>query len=474
MSGRVSVALLLMAVMVGVAGGQQNKPATSSTSQSAPLTNADVVRMVRAGISTRTIELEIKSRPNKFDTSPEALIHLQRMRVNASILDAMVMASEQKNGAAASATLAATPAKPLTGEEMIAKALNAIGPHDRLIAIHAVRWTASAIQNAAAQPGVTLKFVEEGVREYPGLEYVGVQEPSGKWEKVVVTPGFAYRDSRAMTIAVPQARAEQYRDEMEFDPVYIAQHMEHFIFTAAGTEDTKSGAVDVLQISADGMTYVWRMDAKSGELLEAKHEVPSGEVTVEYSDYRKVDGLTLPFKRRTVTQDGITVLSVNAYQVNPNLDGAMFLEPSSLSSAAESLKVLASDTIQVSQGLDGWNSANCQLQVSPGPANYPSTLDDVAFAQAQPGANMKLLCNSWDENTIIPRSLNAMLVVSSDGNAYVIGCQKAWHFSKCTELDKGRMFHGSRRSDGFDVYGPDANGKDVRAHYEILITKALE
>jgi len=470
--GRVAVVLMMMASMVGLAGGQQSSQASQPAAHPRPLTNADVVQMVRAGFSAHTIELEIKNSPSKFDTSPRALIRLKRERVREAILDAMVRASHAKSAAAASAT---AEVKPLTGQEMIAKALDAIGPPTKLIAIHTLRWTASATQNAvSAQPGATTRFVEEGVRQYPGLAYIGVEQASGKWAKVVVTPEFAYRDTRAMTLAVPTTRVEQYREEMKFDPIYIAQHMTNFIFTPLGTEKTKSGAVDVLRISAGGMNYVWRIDGKTGDLIEAKHEVPSGEVTVEYSDYQKADGLTLPFGRRTITSDGTTELRIDGYQVNPDVDGAMFLQPSSLSSAAESLKVLASESIPVSQGLDGWNSANCQLSASPGPTNFPNTLDDVAFTQAQPGKNMKLLCNSWEQSTIIPRTLNAMLVVSSDGNAYVIGCQKTWHFSKCTPLDQGKMFHGSRTADGFDVDGFNVDGKEVQGHYKILMTKALK
>jgi hypothetical protein len=486
---RIAIAVLVMGCMVGLASGQR---VSQASDQPAPLTNSDVVQMVRAGFGIHTIFLEIKSSPNKFDTSPRALIRLKHERVSEQIIDAMVQAAQRKSAAEAGASAGgvsgaeasgietskgaapAAAAKQLTGGEMVAKALDAIGPHDKLIAIHTLRWTGSAKQNAATQAGVTLSFVEEGVREYPGLAYYGVQEPSGKWEKVVVTPEFAYRDSRAMTIAVPQARAEQYRAEMKFDPIYIAQHATDFIFTAAGTETKGPDGLDVVQISADGMNYAWTIDAKTGELIKATHEVPAGEVTVEYSDYRKVDGLMLPFKRRTVTPDGITEVSVDGYQVNPDVDGAMFLQPSSLSSAAESLKVLASDSIQVSQGLDGWNSANCQLSVSPGPTNFPNTLDDVAFTQAQPGANMKLFCNSWEQSTIIPRTLNAMLVVSSDGNAYVIACDKAWHWSKCAPLDQGRMYHGSHTSDGFDVDGFNVDGKEVQAHYRVLMMKALQ
>jgi hypothetical protein len=465
--------VLLVAGLGALAGGQ-----SKAGEQSAALTNSDVVRMVKAGISERTIELEIKDSPNRFDTSPRALIRLKRMRVSEKIIDAMMVASQAKimGASAVAAPADAADTKPLTGDEMVAKALDAMGPHEKLIGIHAVRWTASATQSSAGGdlPGETARFVEEGVREYPGLAYMGVQQASGRWEKVVVTPEFGYRDSREMTIALPEARAEQYREEMKFDPVYIAQHMSDYIFTALGSEHPKdAGEVDVVRISAGGMNYTWKIDAKTGRLIEAKHELPTGEVTVDYSDYRPVDGLVVPFGRKTTSSSGVTELRIGSYKVNPDVDGAMFLEPSSLSTAALSLRVLQSESVSYSQGLDGWNSANCQLTASPGTSNFPSTLDDVAFTKGRPGGNLKLICNSWEKNSIMPRILNAMLVVSSDGNAYVIACDKAWHWSKCAPLDVGKTFHGSRRENKFDVDAFNENGKEVDAHYTILLTKPL-
>src|SRR5579875_152698 len=86
-----------MALTVCAAGGQQAAP----SSQAAPLTNKDVVEMVRAGFSARTIELEIRNSPSRFDTSPQALIRLKRERVSEAIIDAMVQASHARHAAAA-------------------------------------------------------------------------------------------------------------------------------------------------------------------------------------------------------------------------------------------------------------------------------------------------------------------------------------------------------------------------------------
>lgn len=457
MAGRIAVLVLLMVSLYGLAAGQGSR---------APLTDSDVIRMVKAGISERTILLEIKEGPTRFDTSARALIRLKKSGVREEIIDAMLLAAQPKSAPPPPPL----PAKPLTGEEMIAKALNAIGPQDKLIAIHSIRWTGSATQST---PEGETSFEEEGLRVFPGLAYVALQRPSLS-QKVVVTPEFGYRSSGDMTIAIPSPRADFYRQEMRFDPVDIAQHLSDYVFTPLGSEQLNGVNVDVLKISEGGMEYVWRIDARTGRLLSAKYQLPSGEVKVEYSDYRAVDGLYFPFKKRTVTSDRTTDLMVDGYTVNPTPDGSLFLRPSSLSPTALRLKVLQSESISYTQELGGGNSANCQLSESANSSVIGDSLDDIGFSNGQPGANIQMICNSWDKNSIMPRILNAILVVSSDGNAYVIACDKAWRWSKCAPLQAGLIFHGSRSENKIDVRGVNAEGKEQEARYTILLTKPLQ
>jgi len=61
--------------------------------QPKPLVNADIVKMVKAGIGEDTILLAIQSKPGSFDTSPEALIGLKQQGVTPAILKAMLGAS---------------------------------------------------------------------------------------------------------------------------------------------------------------------------------------------------------------------------------------------------------------------------------------------------------------------------------------------------------------------------------------------
>lgn len=476
MAGRIA-ALVLVLSMCGLGVAQRSR---------APITNQDVINMVRAGFGERTILLELREKPTALDTSPGGLIELKNEGVPEEIIDAMLLTRKPRPKAKVKAevqvkiapprpALPAPPSQPVkvpSGEEMIAKALDAFGPHDKLISIHSMRWTAIVKQKVSGAIQ-TVEFEEGGIRVFPGLTYIAMERPS-VLQKVVVTPEFSYRTWGGMAIALSSAHAARYREEMKFDPVRIAQHLSDYIFTPLGVEQQNGATVYLLRISADGMDYVWRIDSKTGQLLSAKHQTPSGELTVQYSDYRQVNGITLPFRKQMIASGLNTDVAIASYTINPDVDGSLFLRPASLTDAALSLKVLQSESISYTRDLDGDSSANCQLSESANPSGASDSLDDVGLAQGQPGANFRMVCNSWDQNSILPRTLNAELVVSSDGNAYAIACDKAWHWSKCAPLDVGATVHGSRDGNKIDVQGANADGKEQSARYTILLTKALQ
>jgi hypothetical protein len=73
--------------------------------QGAPMTNADILMMLKMGLSSEVILAKIKVSPSAFDTSPSALQELKK--ANAS--DALIMAMMQPS-ATLNATAAASPA----------------------------------------------------------------------------------------------------------------------------------------------------------------------------------------------------------------------------------------------------------------------------------------------------------------------------------------------------------------------------
>ena len=77
--------------------------------QNQPLTNNDVVKMVKSGLPASVIANAIQANDTNFDVSANALIELQKASVPQTVMDAMISASSKKRtGATASGEAAAT------------------------------------------------------------------------------------------------------------------------------------------------------------------------------------------------------------------------------------------------------------------------------------------------------------------------------------------------------------------------------
>lgn len=81
-----------------------------------PMANADIINMVKAGLTENTIVLDIQLSPTAFDTSPNALIELKSQGVSQGILDVMLTAGGEKPASPAAPAVPA-PANPPSGED---------------------------------------------------------------------------------------------------------------------------------------------------------------------------------------------------------------------------------------------------------------------------------------------------------------------------------------------------------------------
>lgn len=79
--------------------------------QQKPLTNVDVIKMVKGGLPESVVVSAIRSTPSKFDISPDGLIALHKAGVTQNEMDAIV-ASANPNAAPSAASAAAAPAAP--------------------------------------------------------------------------------------------------------------------------------------------------------------------------------------------------------------------------------------------------------------------------------------------------------------------------------------------------------------------------
>jgi hypothetical protein len=79
---------ILSALALSILLGLHAAPAQQS--REAPLTNASVVKLVRAGFKENTVIAIIRSRPNQFDLSPDRLIELKKNGVSEKVILAML------------------------------------------------------------------------------------------------------------------------------------------------------------------------------------------------------------------------------------------------------------------------------------------------------------------------------------------------------------------------------------------------
>jgi hypothetical protein len=99
----VMAAAAMLSVFAEVGWGQ-------AAAQPKPLVNADIVKMVKAGLAENTIVLAIQNKPSSFDTSPEELIRLKEQGVSQVVLNAMLNASNPAPAAPAPAPSEPPPA----------------------------------------------------------------------------------------------------------------------------------------------------------------------------------------------------------------------------------------------------------------------------------------------------------------------------------------------------------------------------
>lgn len=81
--------LITLLLLAGAAVGVQ-----AQTKDEGPMTNAEVVKLVKAGFKEKTIVLIIASRIPKFDLSSDQMIKLKRAGVNENIIVAMLARQE--------------------------------------------------------------------------------------------------------------------------------------------------------------------------------------------------------------------------------------------------------------------------------------------------------------------------------------------------------------------------------------------
>jgi hypothetical protein len=425
------------------------------------LTNADIIKMAKSGISEQTIILMIQKTAPKFDTSPDALIELKREGVTDAVLNAMLSAS----------SVTVTPAD--DAQQDCAQSLDAVlasvGTRDRIIAVHSIRWSGKRIVNSAS--GSSSSSVES-VKVFPSNIYILLQQSTGQSTKAVLTPEFNYLSSGKMTTGIPVSTIKQLQSEMKLDPIHISQHRDQYGCVLQGTEQIGNHRTAKLKVTGEGVEALWNIDPTTGRLLRTILTNADSE-QIDFSDWRQVDGIYVPFTRHVINGGVTTDVTVSEFKVNPVTDASLFQRPADRPAAALTLKVLQSESVPYVVQTNGGISTSCNISGSTNTTMNSSTYGNTTYGTATSTPNLQMSCKSSDNTIRWTHVLNAMFVEASDGNAYIIACDRAWRWSKCTPLKAGDTFLARRTDKGFLVQSLNGKSKEQEATYSVLQSKSL-
>lgn len=217
------------------------------------------------------------------------------------------------------------------GQELIAKAVDALGGStklDQLVSFQRKALTADQIKNT-----LLLTF-PNGVRQEivrPNFTLVSVVTPSESF--------FLFNNNAQ---SMPEDNRAAIYTELNHELVVLlrARIRSEFKSWSTGNDTVEVTAVERVDVELPDFTTTLSIDPATGRVLSQTYRGRAlggvfGEIVIKYSDFRTVEGLSLPFKT-TATLGGQPVpalsTTIEAITINGPIDPATFKKPKSPSS----------------------------------------------------------------------------------------------------------------------------------------------
>ncbi|MGE5324849.1 MAG: M16 family metallopeptidase [Actinomycetota bacterium] len=215
------------------------------------------------------------------------------------------------------------------GKALLAKVIEAAGGEARLQSIKALRRKATVELKAQ---GVSLET--DSIMLAPDSIRTEVTTPQGQMV-VVASPKDSFMSLGPMGVrAMPESQHRQHLNELHRELWFVAQHADdpQYTFTAAGTEKIGGVQAAILDIREGSQQLRWYVDPGSGHVLRAQFQgnSPQGPQTdvVDQSDWKTVDGVTLPFHEEVMTNGKPAAsITVTDLELNPTVDPKLFEKP---------------------------------------------------------------------------------------------------------------------------------------------------
>lgn len=241
------------------------------------------------------------------------------------LLTAALMATAQDAG---DPTTSDDPVK--EGRALAAKVVAAMGGEARLKAIHSLRAKIRVTQRTT-EGEVPVSMVATLV--FPDRMHVDMATPDGP-VTFVVTSNSGFRVTGSAVQDLPQDQRNEMLRQIKRDIIYMAQRVSDPAFTARASGKQTVGEVEAtaLDLRGPGISMRWFVDAQTGHLAGEAYMVETRvgayQSTTLFSDWKSVDGVTLPHKHLD-TRGGITTswAEFKSIEFNPPISSALFDRP---------------------------------------------------------------------------------------------------------------------------------------------------
>ena len=223
------------------------------------------------------------------------------------------------------------------GRALLDKAIASVGGAAKLDAVGSYIETASQTQTRSqGQVTLTLKTT----RRFPGdirVERTMVMGDRTQTTATLMTAegGWFINGSRAFA-QNPEGRAT---NEQEYSrgllPLLRARHAARFQAAAVPPAIVDGVAEDRVRVKDALVDVTIGLDKRTGRVhslsfVDRNLDAEIGDYTIVLSDYRDVNGLTLPFSERALFNgqpDEFRTRQIQAFEINPAIDAALFKAP---------------------------------------------------------------------------------------------------------------------------------------------------
>ena len=214
------------------------------------------------------------------------------------------------------------------GKALAAKVATAMGGLAKLHSIKTMHVSIAESDGGSAPNPVDVTVA------FPDRMHIDIQTAQGTLA-IVAAPDTAFMSMAGMgTRSMPPEQTKEMLAQMHHDLVYVAQHVDDpaFTFTAAGTEKIGDVEAAILDIGGAIPWVRWYVDPKTGYILREQYKALGQAGTFDgetnLSDWRTVDGLTMPYKHAN-KQNGqeTSTAEFKKIELNPTVDPKLFVKP---------------------------------------------------------------------------------------------------------------------------------------------------